>query len=210
MTHLFLTSQITSVVDHIAEKLGEQVKKPMVYITTSYRYKSEIPGWQPKHRASLVQAGFDPIDYDISGKSEQDLIRDLAHYEIIYIEGGNVFYLLQQARLNNFGSYLKQRVGEGVIYIASSAGSVIVGPDISSASRPGKEPKEYGLTSTTGFGLVNFVVMPHWGAPEKKEAYLNYKIPNSYHEDHPHILLSNHQYIEVVGDSFHIITVNQS
>ena len=211
MQHLFLASQITSVVNDIAHKLGVQVKKPGVYITTSFLYKSEkVHDWQIKHHASLVQAGFDLTDYDIAGKSEADIIRDLVGYEIMYVEGGNVAYLLQQAQQNNFGEYVKNRVDEGMIYVSSSAGSVIMGPDISSNGRPGKEAKDYGLTSTAGFGIVNFVVMPHWGAPEKKDAYLNYKIPNSYHEDYPYIFLSNHQYVEVEGEYSRIVTLQNN
>lgn len=209
MKHLFLTSQITSVVEDISQKLGPLVKQPCVYITTSYMYKPEPPPWQPIHRASLVAAGFDLTDYDIAGKSEQDIGSDLAHYKIMFVEGGNVAYLLQQAQRNNFGAYVKQRVEEGMIYIASSAGSVIMGPDITANGRPGKMPADYGITNPSGFNLVNFVIMPHWGAPDKKEAYLHHKIPNSYREDHPYIFLSNHQYIDVVGDSFNIITVDQ-
>ena len=192
MKHLFLTSQITSVVGDIAQKLGSQVNQPCVYITTSYTYK-ETPEWQPIHRASLVAAGFNLTDYDIAGKSEQDIASDLAHYQIMFVEGGNVAYLLQHSQRNNFGAFVRQRVGERMIYIGSSAGSVIAGPDITANGRPGKMPSDYGITDPSGFNLVNFVILPHWGAEDKKEAYLNYKIPNSYREDYPYILLANNQ-----------------
>lgn len=205
MKHLFLTSQITSVVDDIAQKLGSQVKQPCVYITTSFKYTAKVHDWQLKHRASLVAAGFNLTDYDLTGKSEQELAMDLASYPIMYVEGGNVAYLLQQSQRNNFGAYVKQRVEEGVVYIASSAGSVIVGPDISANGRPGKMPADYGVTDPSGFNLVNFVILPHWGAPDKKEAYLQHKIPSSYREDHPYILLSNHQYVEVKDNLYQII-----
>lgn len=208
MKHLFLTSQITSVVGDIAQKLGSQVKVPCVYITTSYKYK-ETPEWQPIHRASLVAAGFQLTDYDLAGKSEQEITTDLASYPIMYVEGGNVAYLLQQAQRNNFGAYVKQRVEEGMVYIASSAGSVIMGPDISANGRPGKMPADYGIIDPSGFNLVNFVVLPHWGALDKEEVYLIHKIPSSYREDHPYILLSNHQYVEVQDDWYQIINVTK-
>lgn len=210
MNRLFLTSQVRSVAANIASKIGDQVKKPAVYITTSFLYKDQtIPeDWQLHNRAGLVAAGFNLTDYDITGKSYDEIEHDLAKYETMYVEGGNAAYLLKQAQQNNFGQYVTQRIGGGMIYIACSAGSIIVGPDIISADRPGKTAKDYGLTDTTGFGLVDFVIMPHWGDPEKKNIYLDYKIPHSYNEDHPYILLRDSQYIEVTDDWYKIIDVS--
>lgn len=207
MKHLFLTSQINSVVSSVATKIDPQVQQPAVYITTSFSYKQTVQDWQVRHRASLIKAGFQLTDYDITDKSEQEIATDLANYSIMYVEGGNVAYLLQQAQRNNFGSYVKQRIEMGMIYIASSAGSVIMGPDIAANGRPGKTPADYGLTETTGFSIVNFVIMPHWGAQEKKEAYFKHKIPQAYQEDNPYVLLANNQYVEVINDTFQIHTV---
>lgn len=211
MKHLFLTSQVRSVAKDIASKLGNQIKKPAAYITTSFMYKDQtVPEeWQIQNRASLVNAGFDLTAYDITGKSYEELERDLSKYEIMYVEGGNTAYLLQKAQQNNFGKYVTQRVGEGMIYIGCSAGSVIIGPDIISADRPGKTAKDYGLTDTAGFGLVNFVVMPHWGDPTKNSAYLDYKIPRAYKEDYAYILLRDTQYVEVNEGWYKIIDVGQ-
>ncbi len=212
MKHLFLTSQVRSVAADIASKLGGQIKKPAVYITTSFMYKDQSTPeeWQVQNRTSLVTSGFDLTDYDISGKSYEEIERDLSKYAIMYVEGGNNAYLLQKAQQNNFGKYVTQRVGEGMIYIGTSAGSIIVGPDIISADRPGKTAKDYGLTDTAGFGLVDFVVMPHWGDPTKKSAYLDYKIPHSYKEDYPYILLRDNQYVEVKDDMYKIVDADKT
>jgi dipeptidase E len=206
---LFLTSQVRTVAASIASKLGEDVKKPAVYITTSFMYKDQSTPekFAVQNRASLVSAGFNLTDYDITGKSHEEIENDLSKYEIMYVEGGNTAYLLKQSQQSNFGEYIKQRVENGMIYIACSAGSIVVGPDIISADRPGKTAKDYGVTDTTGFGLVNFVVMPHWGDPDKKAAYLDYKIPHAYKEDYPYILLRDNQYVEVTDDSYRIIDV---
>jgi dipeptidase E len=208
--HLFLTSQVSAVASSIAKALADQVNKPAVYITTSFMYKDQsVPEeWQVQNRASLVSAGFNLADYDISGKTYEEIEHDLALYEIMYVEGGNHAHLLQKAQQNNFGVYVSKRVEEGMVYIGSSAGSIILGPDVISADRPGKTAKDYGLADTTGFGLVDFVVMPHWGDPKKKSAYLDYKIPHAYKEDYPYILFRDNQYVEVEDDWYKIIDVN--
>jgi dipeptidase E len=209
MKHVFLTSQVRTVAASIASKLSEDVKKPAVYITTSFMYndQSTPEKFAVQNRASLVSAGFNLTDYDITGKSHEEIENDLSKYETMYVEGGNTAYLLKQSQQNNFGEYIKKRVENGMIYIACSAGSIVVGPDIISADRPGKTAKDYGVTDTTGFGLVNFVVMPHWGDPEKKTAYQDYKIPHAYKEDYPYIFLRDNQYFEVTDDWYIIVDV---
>lgn len=212
MKHLFLTSQVRSVASNIATKLSDEIKQRAVYITTSFMYKDQsVPEeWQVQNRASLIDAGFDLTDYDITGRSYEEIVRDLTEYKIMYVEGGNTAYLLQKSQQNNFKKFISQRVGEGMIYLGCSAGAIIVGPDIISADRPGKTAKDYGLTDTAGFGLVDFIVMPHWGDPTKKSSYLDYKIPRAYKEDYSYILLSDKQYIEVEDDNYKIVDISKT
>lgn len=212
MKKLYLASQFYVSGNHIASKVEEDKKKNTVFITTSVKYRvfkeSELD-WHYKNRATLKEGGFICQDYDITGKSEFDIEKDLAKYQVIYVEGGNTTFLLKQAQSNNFGRYIKKRVEDGLIYISESAGSVIAGPDIYANSRPGKAPKDYGLTDTSGFGLVNFEIMPHWGMENKKPDYMKYKIPQAYNENFPYILLSNTQYVEVEDGWYKIVDVSQ-
>lgn len=211
MKKLYLASQFYVSGKSICAKIQDELKTKAVYITTSFKYRvfkeSELD-WHYKNRATFKEGGFIFDDYDITGKSEADIKNDLAKYQVIYMEGGNTAFVLQQAQKNNFGKYIKQRVNDGMIYISESAGSVIAGPDIYANSRPGKAPKDYGLTDTKGFGLVNFEIMPHWGLEDKKPDYMKYKITQSYNEDFPYILLLNNQYVEVTDDWYKIVEVS--
>ena len=211
MKRLFLASQFYISGKSICAKIPDELKKKAVYITTSFKYRvfkeSELD-WHYKNRAAFKEGGFIFDDYDITGKSEADIMHDLAKYQVIYMEGGNTAFVLQQAQKNNFGNYIKERVNNGMIYISESAGSVIAGPDIFANSRPGKTPADYGLTDTKGFGLVDFEIMPHWGMKNKKPDYMKYKIPQSYNEDFPYILLLNNQYVEVTDDWYKIVEVS--
>ncbi|MFZ2199769.1 MAG: Type 1 glutamine amidotransferase-like domain-containing protein [Microgenomates group bacterium] len=212
MKRLFLASQFYVSGANIGAKIPDEAKKNTVFITTSIKYRvfkeSELD-WHYKNRATLKESGFICEDYDITGKSEQDLKNDLDKYQVIYMEGGNTAYLLQQAQKNNFGKYITTRVNNGMIYVSESAGSVIAGPDIYANGRPGKSSADYGLTDTHGFGLVNFEIMPHWGKENKKADYMTYKIPQAYNEDFPYILLANTQYVEVTDDWYKIIDITK-
>ena len=145
----------------------------------------------------------------IRGKTNSELETDLAKYKTMYVEGGSPFFFMQEALKNDFGGYVKKRLDAGMIYLSESAGSVCAGIDIAANSRPGKSLKDYNLPGSAGFGLVNFVILPHWGQQEKRADYSAYKIPQSYKEDFPYILLANNQYVEVEDDWYKIVDVTK-
>lgn len=200
MKRAYLASQFYVVGDHIGQKISPTQKAKTVFITTPIKYKvfkeSEL-GWHYKNRETLKRNGFVTEDYDITGKNEQDLIKDLAKYEVMYVEGGNPFSTLKIAQENNFADYVKNRMESGMIYVSESAGSVLAGADIVANSRPGKSAKEYGLINTAGIGLINAVIMPHWGQDKKIQDYQGSKFPQTYHEDYPYLFLSDSYYLEI-------------
>lgn len=208
MIRLFLTSQSQYVAHSIGNKLGDEVSKPAVFITTTIHDKPHANlTWHHANRARLMEAGFRFDDYDIAGKSDTQIKNELSKYEMMYVEGGNSYYLLQESQKNNFGNYVRERVETGMIYIGCSAGSVIMGPDIEPVRRDETTPLAPDLNGTKAFGLVNFVIIPHWGGEEYRHLYNDYRIKHIYHEDYPYILINDHQYVEVVDDQFHIVDV---
>lgn len=212
MKHLFLTSQVRSVVKSIAEKITESQKKRMVFIDTPVRDRvHQDLSWHTANKDALVSGGFKFDLYDISGKSEAEILRDLRAFETLYIEGGNPFYFLKEAGKCNFLSYVRKRVEEGMIYISTSAGSIVAGPDAGPGERKGKSPADFQLADTKALGLVDFVIMPHWGDQKKEKAYLEEKVKNIYRlHSWPYILLADNQYVEVKDGWYKIMTVTEN
>lgn len=211
MKKLFLTSQSQYVAHSIGTKLGDELSKPAVFITTTIHDKPHSDlRWHMENRAKLANAGFHFDDYDIAGKTSAQLKADLAQYEIMYVEGGNSYYLLQESQKNNFGEYVKQRVESGMIYIGCSAGSIIMGPDIEPVRRAETTPLAPDLRGTKAFNIVNFVIMPHWGSEDRRALYNDYRIQHIYHEDYPYIMLNDNQYVEVTDDWYKIIDVGHN
>ena len=207
---LFLTSKFHFVAHNIAGKLSTEQKQSVVFITTGFKYRNHKEGeldWHYKNLTAMDTEGYKYDLYDIIGKSSNDIESDLAKYQTMYVEGGSAFFLMQESLKNNFGDYIKNRVKAGMVYISESAGSCVMGPDFSANSRPGKSITDFDLSSSAGFGIVNFNILPHWGQKEKVKDYLTYKIPQSYNEDFPYILLSNNQYVEVTDDWYKIVDV---
>ena len=121
------------------------------------------------------------------------------------VEGGNTFYLLQQIQQSDSADVIHNYVKEGKVYIGSSAGSVIAGPDIYPL-RFLDEPKEApDLKGYTGLKLVDFVVVPHWGSEHFREKYMGEQIKNLYDDKNKIILLNDNQYIEVKDDWYRIV-----
>lgn len=212
MKKLYLASQFYITGISIGARVPDELKKHTVFITTPIKYKvfkEADLDWHYKNRATLKAAGFECEDYDITGKNLEDLRKDLANYKVIYVEGGNPFYMLQESQKSHFVEYIVERVNNGMIYISESAGSVVAGADISANSRIGKSASDYELTSTRGYNFVNFVFMPHWGMDVKKNDYMTSKIPQCYNEDFPYVLLTNNQYIEVQDDWYKIVDIGK-
>lgn len=209
---LFLASKFHFVAEDIAGKLSDEQKQKVVYITTPFKYRvfkeSELD-WHYHNLDAMKKYGYQYDFYDIIGKSRGDIEHDLAEYQTMYVEGGNPFFFMQEAYKNDFSTYIKKRLAAGMIYIGESAGSVCAGIDIAANSRPGKSLVDYDVPNSSGFGLVNFVILPHWGQESKKDDYFAYKIPQSYHVDYPYILLNNNQYVDVQDDWINIVDVTK-
>ena len=213
MKHLFLSSAIG--VDRVGESirrhLGHDKKLKTVFITTPVEVEDmSDDSWYQDDRKALRDNGFDIFDYTITGKRDADIRRDLSDIDAMYISGGNEFYLKQQANKNNFGQFVKEFVESGQPYIGTSGGSIIMAPDMAPAlnitdTKNCPEP----ITDLTGFGIVDFLAMPHWGSVDFKDLYLGERKEKLFSEKWRTILLNNYEYVEVLDDQFRIIDVRR-
>ena len=84
---------------------------------------------------------------------------DFSSYDIIYMIGGNTFYLLKELREKNLAEKIIQAIDNGVIYVGSSAGSIILGKTIETAL-PFDE-NWVNLVDFKGLNIVNGIIIPH-------------------------------------------------
>lgn len=210
MKHLFLTSEIQHVANDIGFKIDDKLKANAVFINTAIRDKVHTQlEWHHNCKANMEVAGFRFDEYDITNKTHDQIIADLSKYDCMYVEGGNSYYLLQESQKSGFDKFVKERVEEGMIYLSTSAGTVIAGPDIEPVRQDSRAALAPDLKGTKGWGLTNFVVMPHWGQEKRRELYSSYRMKHIYQEDYPYILISDNQYVEVQDDWYKIVDVNK-
>ena len=105
-------------------------------------------------------------------KYEEDI--DFCDYDAIYMMGGNTFYLLKELREKHLDDKLKQAIDKGVIYIGSSAGSIILGETIETALS--YDENWVKLDNFEGLKIVDGIIIPHANRKqefikEQKEKY---------------------------------------
>jgi len=214
--HLYLTSsvEIPGIAADIRHKIGGSSSLKTVFIMTPAEAGSEANdlSWLDGEREMLNSAGFTTFDYSITGKSEQEIRTDLASIDVLYVSGGNDFYFKQEANKCGFGEFVRKFVESGKPYISSSCGSVIMGTDISPMLQLSdlKDLDDPDNPDLTGFGIVNFTILPHWGSDDFRDSYLHSPLTTIYDCSAPMIALNNNQYVEVVDDQFQIIDISKS
>ncbi len=81
---------------------------------------------------------------------------DFSSYDIIYMIGGNTFYLLKELKEKNLVEKIIQAINNGVIYIGSSAGSIILGKTIETALP--YDENWVNLIDFKGLNIVNGII----------------------------------------------------
>jgi len=206
MKQLFLASEIDVVAKKIANDIGlkkvKRSKTAFIY-TAAEKGKLSRP-WFKNNRKGLVKAGFNLIDYTITGKTANQIEKDLKDADIIHVNGGNTSYLLFQSRKSGFDKYIKKAVANGKIYTSSSAGSIIAGPNISPLKWIDKINYKKELKDLKGYNLVNFTVLPHWTRKDWQKGYSSKNIKHALKSKQKIILLPDKNYLHVKNDWYKV------
>ncbi|MCC6711102.1 MAG: Type 1 glutamine amidotransferase-like domain-containing protein [Candidatus Pacebacteria bacterium] len=129
-------------------------------------------------------------------------VQQLNHCQVMFVCGGNTFYLLHQLRTTGFDQVIKNFVQNNGVFVGVSAGSIVVTPDISVANIEPADPNEVNMTDFTGLSLINFEVSPH--VPE----YVSYEAMDEYSQqtknkiitiDHDCAVLVSNNQTSIVG-----------
>jgi len=178
MSTIFLTSTGISN-EHIRQEfihvIGINRDIPVAIITTASYEKSENKYAQIALK-QFRELGFVNVDFV---DFEENPNCSLQKYGVIYVCGGNTFYLLYHLKKSGADKMLFNLLNNtDVIYIGVSAGSIILGPTIEIASVVDPDPNEVGLIDMKGLGVVTFEVHPHYESEHEKDI-LEYEKRNS-------------------------------
>ena len=173
MANIFLCSYFAEV----ASKINEVVKfqgKDIVFIDTAAKFE-EVNFYVDEAVEILENFGAKLRRLDVScvhssavSVSSQDkpfcdnkILATINECDIIYVSGGNTFYLLNELRKSRAAQAIKDAVKAGKIYVGESAGAIAAAPDTKYATLMDENSAK--MSDFTGLNLVDFCVVPHFG-----------------------------------------------
>jgi len=182
MPHLFLSSDISQTIKLFIDKAKIEPKNTKVIFIADgaepYKFSGEDAPWIKTDRQAFLKEGFKveeiclenlnkiiptiPIpDVEANFNSPFSTSSDLNSF-ILHFCGGNTLYLLNKIRKCNLVATIQNLVlSDQIIYSGSSAGSMIVAPDLSIKKDLNDEPETWAkylsdFTDYSGLNLVDF------------------------------------------------------
>jgi len=150
-----------SIADALVEMVGKSPDKTKIgFVPTAANAEASNKDWLVNQFLQLWRWGYHWIDVVDPTFADIDWRERLAVVDIVYVSGGNTFYLLDQVRKTGFDNWLKKNL-QHKVYVGGSASSILVTPSIRVAAIPPGDENLTGLTDLTGLNLVEFEIEPH-------------------------------------------------
>lgn len=203
MKNMILTSSLYESMGIVKKFLNEKTEsKKILFIPTATNvdeYKKYI------HLTQKVfeDFGYEVENFDISVFSEETVKEKISETKIVFVSGGNTFYLLQELKKKNLISYLREKIENGLLYIGESAGSVITAPNIGYADIVDDKALATELNDYTGLNLVDFYVVPHF--EEEPFVESSRKVVELYKDKLDLKVINNKEVVLVENDDFRIV-----
>ena len=200
---MILTSSLYESIELVKKFLDKNTEsKKILFIPTAANVE-EYKKYMHLTQKAFEDFGYKVENFDVSIFSEEIVKEKLSEAKIVFISGGNTFYLLQELKRKNLIPYLKERIENGLLYIGESAGSVIAAPDIEYASIVDDKTLATELDDYTGLNLVDFYIVPHFEEEPFVEGSRN--MVELYKDKLDLKLINNKEAILVENNNFIII-----
>ena len=198
---ILLTSSMQHVGEHVCnEYIIPQGYKTVLCIDTATEPDGDNIPWFYADIKPMQDAGLEVNRFSVTDKTAEEIKEAIDTHDVIYMSGGNTFYLLQQFQKAAALDVLREAVLAGKPYIGSSAGSALAATDIALVKDIDEPEKAPDLTDTKGLDLVDFRVFPHWGSESFKGEYEK-GFDTAYNNgDAQFIPLHDTKFIEVLDD----------
>lgn len=163
--------------------------------------QTKMESWLREYRSKYEEKGHTVVVVDL--KEDPTKIRKiLESVDVIEVGGGDTNWLLDWAKKSKIDTYLKDLLNSGVVYVGTSAGSMLLNPDIG-FTWWGPEEK-WGDTDHVGLGVVDFMFQPLHGETDEatfdklteRKKYLQTIIPYPWNI----YLVKDGQAIKVIDD----------
>lgn len=126
-------------------------------------YEEGNKGWVYESRNAIAAHGFqvDVVDLEEYRLGKQGLLHRLEDADVVWLGGGNTYYLRWILKETRADSIIAELVKRGKMYGGGSAGAIVAGPTIQ-FFEPADDPSSAPEIILDGLNLTQIVVVPHW------------------------------------------------
>ncbi len=162
MRKLFLASSFSEVASLFPKFAGEEIKGKRITFIPTASLVEEVRFYVDDDRKAFEELGIIVEELEITTASPDKISEILNRNDYIFVSGGNTFYLLQELRRKGADALITEQIRAGKLYIGTSAGSVILCPDIEFVKEMDYSHAAPELQSFTGLNIVDFYILPHY------------------------------------------------
>lgn len=207
MKQLFLCSYFAGVKNLFRQYASEkQLGKHVLFIPTAGDVE-EYRGYINEALQTFADLGFQVEVLDISACDREMAQAKIFQSKLLYVSGGNTFYLLQELKKKQLLSLIKEQIADGMVYVGESAGAIITAKDIDYNKIMDDKEVAGELSDTVALHEADFYLLPHVG--EEPFAESAQSTLDTY-SDQLHLLpLNNHQAVLVEGEEVKVLVENK-
>ena len=203
MRKLFLASSFSEVASLFPEFAGEEIKGKRITFIPTASLVEEVRFYVDDDRKAFEELGIIVEELEITTVSPDKILEVLNRNDYIFVSGGNTFYLLQELRRKGADTLITEQIRAGKLYIGTSAGSIILCPDIEFVKEMDYNHTAPELQSFTGLNIVDFYILPHYLDFPFEEITQN--IVKKYGKKLDLRPISNKQVITIAGNRIEIL-----
>jgi dipeptidase E len=148
--------------EHVNQYLARDISTSRIAYITTAADKVDSRDYFIGHQEHMHKLGYIYDGIDIATTGGEELRKVLRHYDVVMVEGGNTFYLLDSVRKSGFANIVKELLTNGVVYVGISAGAYIACPSIVMATWSNRGYDRCGVTDYSAMNLVPFLVKAHY------------------------------------------------
>lgn len=199
----------------LAETLSSLVGKPLENINVAVINEASAvePGdktWFFNEINDLRKYVGGEIDFvNLLALNIDEIKERVAFADVIYVVGGNPDYLLHLYNKTGFASLLKDTLLNEKVYVGSSAGSMVLGRRGSTNEYQNYYGEDRTFGTTDYLGAVDFVIKPHFEAPDLPKNHKDILLKASIEEQQliyavrdDQAIIVNDETVSFVGDVF--------
>lgn len=161
MSKLFISSSFQDTANLLPDFIaGDLTGKTVTFIPTAALHE-KVNFYVKSGKKALEKLGLHVEELEISTADQSDIIRKLQDNDLIYVTGGNTFFLLQELKRTGADKIIKEQILSGKPYIGESAGSMILSPNIEYAKDMDDSSMADGLDSFDALQITDFYPVPH-------------------------------------------------